>query len=64
MARGDRLKKGLHAKSLGKSEKFKYVMREGAAGKLHSGKGGPITHNPAQIAAIAYSEAAKHRRKK
>jgi len=62
MAKGDVLKK--HSKELSKSDKFKYVMREGMHGKLHAGKGGPITHDPKQIMAIAYSEARRHGGKK
>lgn len=38
--------------------KIAHVMREGYAGKLHSGsKKGPIVSSPAQIKAIALSEA-------
>jgi len=42
----------------GQRSKVSQVMREGYAGKLHSGsKHGPIVTNPKQMAAIAYSEA-------
>jgi hypothetical protein len=33
------------------------VMGEYKAGKLHSGKGGPVVKNPKQAVAIAMSEA-------
>ena len=33
------------------------VMGEYKAGKLHSGKGGPVVKNPKQAVAIALSEA-------
>ncbi|CAB4214176.1 hypothetical protein UFOVP1466_28 [uncultured Caudovirales phage] len=33
------------------------VMGEFGAGKLHSGKGGPVVKNPKQAIAIAMSEA-------
>jgi len=40
--------------------KIKKVMKEGYAGKLHSGsKEGPIVTNPQQMKAIAESEAKK-----
>jgi hypothetical protein len=40
--------------------KISHVMREGYAGKLHSGsKKGPVVTNPAQMKAIAISEARK-----
>jgi len=35
------------------------VMHEYKAGGLHSGKGGPVVHNPKQALAIALSEARK-----
>jgi hypothetical protein len=39
-------------------KKVSKVMREGYAGKLHSGsKHGPVVTNPAQMKAIAMSEA-------
>jgi hypothetical protein len=38
-----------------KRNKFGKVMREGFAGKLHSGKGGPIVKDPQQMKAIAAS---------
>ena len=41
-------------------KKIGKVMREGYAGKLHSGsKKGPVVTNPAQMKAIALSEARK-----
>jgi hypothetical protein len=41
------------------------VMREGYAGKLHSGsKKGPIVTNPAQMKAIAMSESGQSKKKR
>lgn len=41
-------------------KKISKVMREGYAGKLHSGsKKGPLVTNPQQMKAIAISEAKK-----
>ena len=41
-------------------KKISKVMREGYKGELHSGsKKGPVVTNPAQIKAIALSEARK-----
>jgi hypothetical protein len=47
---------GMYSKMAGK--KIGKVMREGMAGKLHAGsKMGPIVKKPAQMKAIALSEA-------
>ncbi len=43
----------------GKMAKMSKVMKEFKAGKLHSGKKGPVVKNPKQAVAIAYSEAGK-----
>ena len=40
------------------------VMREFKAGKLHSGKGGPVVKSRAQGIAIALSEAGMSKKKK
>ena len=52
------------ASSKGKKKVAK-VMKEGYEGKLHSGsKKGPIVTNPAQMKAIAMSEAGLSKKKK
>jgi len=38
-------------------KKISKVMREYKAGRLHSGKGGPVVKNPKQAVAIALSQA-------
>jgi hypothetical protein len=45
-----------------KKNKFAKVMKEGYAGKLHSGKAGPVVTKPAQMKAIAASEAGMSRK--
>ena len=39
-----------------KADKVGKVITEGKEGRLHSGKGGKITHNAKQIIAIALNE--------
>ena len=39
-----------------KADKIGKVITDGKEGKLHSGKGGKITHNAKQIIAIALNE--------
>lgn len=50
-----------------KSDKMKNkvakVMREYKAGKLHSGKGGPVVKNEKQAIAISLSEARRQAKK-
>ncbi len=48
-----------------KKKKIEKVLKEGHAGKLHSGsKNGPIVSNPKQMVAIALSEARRMKKTK
>jgi ribosomal protein L21E len=44
-------------------KKISKVMTEYGAGKLHSGKGGPVVKSKKQAVAIALSEAGKSKKK-
>lgn len=46
------------------AKKVGVVMKEYGAGKLHSGKGGPVVKSKSQGIAIALSEAKKLKKKK
>jgi hypothetical protein len=56
------MKKGGAAKPTKAQKKIGTVMREFKAGKLHSGKKGPVVKNPKQAIAIALSEAGKSKK--
>lgn len=51
-------------KSRAGKAKVSKVMREFAAGTLHSGKGGPVVTSPEQAKAIAMSEGRRAQRRK
>ena len=57
------MKKGGAAKPTKAQKKIGRVMREFKAGKLHSGKKGPVVKNPKQAIAIALSEAGQSKKK-
>jgi len=56
------MKKGGAAKPTKAQKKIGRVMREFKAGKLHSGKKGPVVKNPKQAIAIALSEAGQSKK--
>ena len=57
------MKKGGAAKPTKAQKKIGTVMREFKAGKLHSGKKGPVVKSPKQAIAIALSEAGMSKKK-
>ena len=56
------MKKGGAAKPTKAQKKIRTVMKEFKAGKLHSGKKGPVVKNPKQAIAIALSESGQSKK--